>query len=121
MTDDITYLLEDICRHTASLLEELDGPLAESQRADLVPIRQESNILARRLAAALILPPREWRGALHDLRSPLNAIVGFSQILSQFSPPGTLNEAQLASARAIYTDAMLLATRITDVFGREYA
>ena len=40
MTDDITHLLDDIRRHTASLLDEVDGPLGDPQREDLIPICQ---------------------------------------------------------------------------------
>ncbi|MBC7871072.1 MAG: hypothetical protein H7Y09_09565 [Chitinophagaceae bacterium] len=107
-------LLIGIIRNTDMLLSESEGRLLPAQREDLVEIHVANLKLARILNQVM---KGEWEGdsMIHDLRSPLNIIIGYSEILID-DHNEELNPAQRSFLRAIYDDGLTVSNTLGELF-----
>ncbi|GEM_PF-2959654 len=107
-------LLIGIIRNTDTLLSEVEGHLLPEQHEDLSEIHAANLKLARILNQ---VAKGEWEGEsmIHDLRSPLNIIIGYSEILLD-DKKGDLNSSQMGYLRAIYEDGLTVSNTLGEIF-----
>jgi signal transduction histidine kinase len=117
--DRIDALIEQ-----AQLLEQLSGDILHHRPGslegedlqDIEDIYTSCTTLVSRLQDVRSLTPEQWpESILHDLRSPLNSIVGYSGMLVE---SGLLDDGQERDMSTIYTTGGQLTADITALFIR---
>ena len=117
MTPDRFNILIEHAQHleqlSGDLLRDHPGTLDDEERGDLERIHNGCTQLVARLQAARELSPAEWpEDLLHELRSPLNTIVGYAGLLTY----GDLPDDRRRALTAIHDQGRQLVNDITALF-----
>lgn len=114
--DALIQQAQHIEQLSAQLLSAPPDSLDEEDIEDLEAIHNSSSILVSRLQSVRPLTPEEWpENVLHELRSPLNAIVGYAGMLVESD---LLEADQERDLTTIYDSGTQLTNDITALFMR---
>lgn len=112
---DINILIADL-KADCEWLTQADLPDAAGYREDTADMLDATLTLQARIIESLQLPPDQYpERLLHDLRSPLNVIIGYAQMIAY---DADLTETVRQTAERIYVDGDKLANTLTAVFGQ---
>ena len=107
------YRAEEAARQAALDLEVSNG-LLRKRNQELEAHRQKIEAQNRQLVEAARLKSEFVATISHELRTPMNSILGFAQVLARQSH-GNLSDYQLNMAQRIFTNAEHLMSLITDL------
>ncbi len=103
-------------QQSATVLSSGDDRLGEELQRDLHQIEKNAGLLDERINQALAENPPVTNKLLHDLRSPLNLIVGFTEMLLD-DETSTFSREQHLHLRRIHDGALRVADFIGERFG----
>jgi signal transduction histidine kinase len=109
-------IVANIVNRSQLLLAGVHGTLSESLIDDLQQVYQSSLRFHDRLEQALLTDEEKSNQLLHDLRGPLNVVIGYSEIMLD-GMDGPVNDSQRRLLENIHKDAMIVSARILEIYG----
>jgi signal transduction histidine kinase len=109
-------LLVTITEQISQLLAGQSGEFNPEIREDLVQIYDSSQLLHLRLERALNSQAVSDNRLMHELRGPLNIIVGYSEIMLD-GLDGTLNNMQRLVLENVLENGLALSARLLELYG----
>ena len=104
--------LQETNRGVMALYSELSAELEETNRG-VVALYRELDEKSEQLRAASESKNRFWANVSHELRSPLNSIIGLTRLLTE--PGGGLSDEQLYQVGLIRNSSGVLLTLFNDL------
>lgn len=111
-TRTIIHHVYDLVQAVGQLSDETSAVLDALESEDLIEVRQGGLRLIGLLEQTLNGQPPS-RSLLHDLRTPLNIIVGYSEMLLD-NVQHKLSPTQISALQHIYDSSVLIGKQIND-------
>lgn len=109
-------IIANIVNRSQFLLAGVYGELTQSLLNDLQQVYESSLRFHDRLEQALLTDEQKSNQLLHDLRGPLNVVIGYAEMMLD-GMDGPVNDSQRRLLENIYKDAMIVSARILEIYG----
>jgi two-component system, NtrC family, sensor kinase len=105
-------MIASIINWSQMLLSDASGELYD----DLAQMHESSMVFYERLEHALVSQEVKTNQLLHELRCPLNVVIGYAEIILD-GLAGPIDETQRELLEKIHTHAMTVSARILEMYG----